>query len=138
MKRWYFLAALLLLCVYGLPFRQYDTAKLLPIRTLQAAKTENGVKLVSEAGSGEGADWMAAVKDLRKKASGSVFFDTAEQIVFCSPELAEQAIDSDMLRPAAQVYFSETLRDPEGLNAYLSAHESNMTVAKLRAAMHKE
>lgn len=133
MKWLYLVLAVALTCVFGLPFREYDTARLLPIRTLQAAVTEQGVKIVSEVGEGEGATWEAAVQDLRDRASGEVFFDTAEQLVLCDPALTNQIVDSGLLRPAAQVYYADALRPPEGLNEYLTAHESTLTVADLKA-----
>ena len=136
MKWLYLLLAVALTCVFGLPFREYDTARLLPIRTLQAAVTEQGVKIVSEVGEGEGVTWETAVQDLRDKASGEVFFDTAEQVVLCDRSLIAAAVESGDLRPAAQVYFADALRDPDGLHEYLSAHESPLTVADLRAEVY--
>ena len=134
MMKWlYLIAAVILTLVFGLPFREYETAQLLPLLTVQAARTDNGETIVSEVGKGEGATWDDAVKNLRENASGEVFFDTAEQIIFCDRSLVSEALDSDVLRPAAQVYFADTLQDPEGLHEYLSAHESPITVADLRA-----
>ena len=133
--KWFYLAtAVLLTVIFGLPFREYDTARLLPLRTVQADVTSRGVRLVSEAGAGEGATWADAVADLRKNASGEVFFDTAEQIILCDRSLTDQVVKSDLLRPAAQVYYADALRPPEGLNEYLTAHESSLTVADLKAA----
>ena len=133
MKWLYLIAAVVLTFVFGLPFREYDTARLLPLLTVQAARTDSGVTIVSEVGSGEGATWEKAVEDLRQNASGEVFFDTAEQVIFCDRSLVSDALESDVLRPAAQVYFADALQDPEGLHEYLSAHESPITVADLRA-----
>ena len=133
MKWLYLITAAVLTLVFGLPFREYDTAQLLPLLTVQAARTDNGVTLVSEVGKGEGTTWDEAVENLRQNASGEVFFDTAEQIVFCDRSLVSEALESNILRPAAQVYFSDALQDPEGLHEYLSAHESPITVADLRA-----
>lgn len=133
MKWCYALAAIVLTCVFGLPFSEYDTASLLPIKTIQAARTRDGVTIVSEVGRGVGETWSDAVSDLRENASGEVFFETAEQVIFCSRTLASEAVESGDLRPSAQVYFARKLCEPEGLNAYLSAHESDLTVADLRA-----
>ena len=133
MKWPYLLAAIALTAVFGLPFREYDTAKLLPVRTVQAALTASGaVKLVTDVGEAEGETWTEAVAALREGAPGDVFFDTAEQLVVCSPSLLPDIVESGDLRPAAQVYFADALTDPEGLNGYLSAHESDRTVADVR------
>lgn len=136
MKWAYALAAIVLTCVFGLPFSEYDTASLLPIRTIQAARTPEGVKIVSEVGQGVGKNWNDAVANLRENASGEVFFETAEQVIFCSRTLIAEAVRSGDLRPSAQVYYAKELCDPEGLNEYLSAHESDLTVADLRADGH--
>lgn len=138
MKWSYLLAVVVLSAVCGLPFREYDTGKLLPIRTVQAARTARGVKIVSEVGEAEGETWAQAVAALRRNAPGDVFFDTAEQLVVCHPSLLPQILQSGELRPSAQVYFADSLTDPEGLNEYLSAHESELTVADLRYELTQE
>ena len=66
------------------------------------------------------------------KAAGRI---AAEQVMFCDRSLVSDALESDVLRPAAQVYFADALQDPEGLHEYLSAHESPITVADLRAGV---
>ncbi|MBQ6430278.1 MAG: hypothetical protein IJJ99_00140 [Oscillospiraceae bacterium] len=138
MKWQYPLAAVALTAAFGLPFREYDAAKLLPVRTVQAAKTARGVKLVTEVGEAEGATWTEAVAALRDGASGDVFFDTAEQLVVCTPSLLPEILRSGELRPSAQLYEADALTDPEGLNEYLSAHESDRTVADARYDLLRE
>ncbi len=123
------LAAALLTAAFGLPFREYPTQRLLPIRTLQAQRTPDGVYLRSEAGEGEGATWDEAVAALRKNAGGEVFFETTEHIVFSDADLARDAAASGILRPAAQVHFSEKLREAETANDYFSAHPSELRLS---------
>lgn len=130
------LVAAALTLLFGLPFREYDTAKLLPIRTVQVEQTDAGVHIVSEVGEGTGRTWREAVQSLRAGTPGDVFFETAEQVVFCgrSESIAETVAESGDLRPAAQIYSAASVREPDGLNAYLSAHESLVTLADVRAA----
>lgn len=136
MKWLYLFAAIALTAAFGLPFREYDTEQLLPVRTVQAARTPQGaVQLVTEIGEAEGATWADAVAALREGAAGDVFFDTAEQLVVCAPSLLPQIVESGDLRPAAQVYYAEALTDPDGLNEYLRAHETALTVADVRYAL---
>lgn len=127
------LLAAALVVIFGLPFRQYDTAQLLPIRTLQVEKTKNGVHIRSDAGEGSGKTWAAAVENLRNNAAGDVFFGTAEQIVFCGCPVDRAAITDGVLRPAAQVYFAQKMQDNDALNEFYSAHRSGLDVAALRA-----
>lgn len=134
----YLFTALVLTLLLGLPFRTVDTQRLLPLLTIQVAREDGAVRLRSEAGEGVGADWDAAVADLRAQASGEVFFDTAEHIVVCDRDLLPQLLHSGVLRPAAQVYFADAFRDVEGLEAYLSAHPSGVTVAQLQSEVTRD
>lgn len=134
----YLFTALVLTLLFGLPFRTVDTQRLLPLLTIQVAREDGAVRLRSEAGEGVGADWDAAVADLRAQASGEVFFDTAEHIVVCDRDLLPQILRSGVLRPAAQVYFADAFRDVEGLEAYLSAHPSGVTVAQLQSEVTRD
>lgn len=134
----YLFTALVLTLLLGLPFRTVDTQRLLPLLTIQVAREDGAVRLRSEAGEGVGADWGAAVADLRAQASGEVFFDTAEHIVVCDRNLLPQLLRSGVLRPAAQVYFADAFRDVEGLEAYLSAHPSGVTVAQLQSEVTRD
>ena len=127
--KWLILAAVLLTCVFGLPFRDYDTAKLLPIRCIQAQRENGQIVLLSEAGEGSGKTWTEAVENLRQNAAGDVFFDTAEQAVFSDEALASEAAQSKLLRPAAEVYFADSFADPKELHSYLSAHPSKQKIS---------
>lgn len=132
MKWWHCaLIAAALTFVFGLPFREYRTQELLPIRTLQAEYTKEGVHIVSEVGEGYGTTWLDAIDDLRDNAAGDVFFDTAEHAVFTDLALAIEAANSGILRPAAQVYLVEKLLDRADLNEYLTAHPSGAQISDL-------
>ena len=81
--KWTLLAAAALVLCCGLPFRTHETRTLLPVQTVQAERTEAGVRIVTEAGEGSGATWDDAVAALRMAAPGEVYFDTAGQVVLC-------------------------------------------------------
>ena len=120
--KWTLLAAAALVLCCGLPFRTHETRTLLPVQTVQAERTEAGVRIVTEAGEGSG-------------ATGEVYFDTAGQVVLCgkTDRLVNELLESGILRPAAQVRRSGGLTDPEGLSDLLEAHASPVTVGLLRA-----
>ena len=105
------------------------------MQTVQAERTEAGVRIVTEAGEGSGATWDDAVAALRMAAPGEVYFDTAGQVVLCgkTDRLVNELLESGILRPAAQVRRSGGLTDPEGLFDLLEAHASPVTVGLLRA-----
>ena len=115
--KWTLLAAAALVLCCGLPFRTHETRTLLPVQTVQAERTEAGVRIVTEAGEGSGATWDDAVAALRMAAPGEVYFDTAGQVVLCgkTDRLVNELLESGILRPAAQVRRSGGLTDPEGL-----------------------
>lgn len=125
--------AILLTIVFGLPFRQYDTHKLLPIKTLQVISEAGQVRLISEVGEGKGRSFEEAVEDLRRNAPGDVFFDTAEQILFGLGAPMKEVVESGLLRPSAKVYYINTPKDPAGLGEWLGAHPTELTLAQLRA-----
>lgn len=133
--KWTLLAAAALILCCGLPFRTHETRTLLPVQTVQAERTEAGVRIVTEAGEGSGATWDDAVAALRMAAPGEVYFDTAGQVVLCgkTDRLVNELLESGILRPAAQVRRSGGLTDPEGLSDLLEAHASPVTVGLLRA-----
>lgn len=126
-------AALALLMLFGLPFRPYDTRTLLPVETVQLAAAEEGVVLVTEAGTGRGTDLAAAVADLRQRATGRVFFDTAEALILCAGVNAEEIVHSGLLRPGVAVYRAAEVQKVEGLAAWVAVNKSDCTVAELRA-----
>lgn len=111
--KWTLLAAAALVLCCGLPFRTHETRTLLPVQTVQAERTEAGVRIVTEAGEGSGATWDDAVAALRMAAPGEVYFDTAGQVVLCgkTDRLVNELLESGILRPAAQVRRSGGLAD---------------------------
>lgn len=130
MKGW-IVAGSLLLLLFGLPFQKYDTEKLLPILCVQAQREGGVIHILSEAGEGYGKTWALAVKDLEERASGEVFFHTAEQAVFSDEALAYEAAQSGDLRPGAEVFYRKGLEDPEKLHSYYNQHGSDLKIGDL-------
>lgn len=130
MKAWLVVVGILVLLL-GVPFRKYETEKLLPILCLQAQREGTVIHILSEAGEGYGKTWKEAVKDLGDRACGEVFFDTAEQAVFSDRDLAVEAAQSGDLRPAAEVFFRTGFEDPGTLHAYYSSHGSDLKIGDL-------
>ncbi len=127
--KWALLAAVALVCYYGLPYREYETAQLLPIQCLQAQRQGSEIVLRWEEGEARGRDWESAVDELRRKAKGELLFDTASQLVVPDAALAREAAESGVLRPGAQVYFATEFADAKELHAYLTAHPGKRTLS---------
>lgn len=102
--KWTLLASAALVLCCGLPFRTHETRTLLPVQTVQAERTEAGVRIVTEAGEGSGATWDDAVAALRMAAPGEVYFDTAGQVVLCgkTDRLVNELLESGILRPGGR------------------------------------
>lgn len=132
MKLWY-AAAILLVLLFGLPFRAYDTAKLLPVRTLQVASSQDGISLTADTLFAHGESFDLALEALCREASGEVLLDTVEHLVLEDASLLPEILSSERLRPAAQVYYARELPQTQELAAYLSAHPTKRTLAVLRA-----
>ena len=130
MKNW-----ILLIAVVGLlwlmPLRTYETGRLLPVLCIQAGREPQGVRILTRWGEGFGSDWEEAVEDLKERALGEIFFQTAEQAVFSDMELAIEAAQSGTLRPAAAVFFRTDRGDPEKLYAFYSGRESDYKISDL-------
>lgn len=133
------LAVFVLLSVAGLlPFESHDAAELQPVRALVAEFTDEGVRLSGDGGqSGSGKTWEEAVSDLKNSASGVAFLQTAEKIILTGnvTQALQTVAESDVLRPAAELFTANTPGDAEQLYAYLKTRSSQVTVAAIRAAL---
>lgn len=120
-----------------LPFESRDVADLVPIQALTVSL--DGKTLVLDGGEaqGRGRTWNEALADLDRSAEGDVFLSTAEHLILTGEavKLLPEIVESGVLRPAAQVCFAPGA-PPElsEATAYLSAHETDWTVQRVRAA----
>ena len=132
--------AVLALLIWGLPFPAYETATLLPVETVQLARTVDGrVLLRTEAGDGVGADWSAAVRELRANAperccstrrSSSSSAPTSRS---CCKRRRRAAICVRRCSCATP----SALRGTDGLAELLHAHESDWTLAEVLARLRR-
>ena len=89
------------------PFHRTDVAELIPVEVLVVY--EDGPQLVIDGGEvrGRGRTWTEAWQDLRRGAPGTVFLETADDLVLVGTtvQLLPQILGSELLRPAARVCF---------------------------------
>ncbi len=81
--KWTLLAAAALVLCCGLPFRTHETRTLLPVQTVQAERTEAGVRIVTEAGEGSPAQRGTTPWPRCAWLRRAGLFDTARQVVLC-------------------------------------------------------
>ena len=121
-----------------LPFESRDVARLVPIEALVVSIDGEEVILDGGEAQGRGRTWTEALADLDRSAAGDVFLSTAEQLILTGSAvtLLPEIVQSNALRPAAQVCFApEAPPDPSEAADYLSAHEMDWTVQRVRTAL---
>ena len=125
-----------------LPFRARDVAELLPVRTVLVDREGNEVTVDAGTGvRGVGDTISEALASLRERASGRIFFGTAEQVILTdrAAELLPQALEEPAFCPAAGVYMTpDRTLDPEAAADYLSTHSSNLTLIRLKALLEQK
>jgi len=124
-----------------LPFQTTDVARLKPVEALVISVEQGEIVFRGEECQGRGTTWEEAWTDLEQSAEGTVFLDTAEQVVLVgqAADLLAGAAWSEQLRPAANVCICiGEAPEPEAAAAYLSAHAGGLTLQKVRAALLRQ
>ena len=123
-----FLAAALVL--YR-PVQATELDDLIPVEMLWVEADEKGISVAGKDVQGFGRDWVSALRDLERTASGTVFLETVERIAVaeeaadCLPEL----LTDERLRPSVQLYLLRGSASEE-LEAFAKAHPSEATAER--------
>ena len=136
MKKWLLpMATLAAVAIFSrLPHPARDIADLKPVRAVYIHMEGRTLHIETDTGdSGAGGDLTEACADLRSKADGEIFLDTAEFLIL-DPEVPITGEIFDLLRPDCRVIFTDASPDLEKAAAYLSQHPPKLTLARLRAA----
>ena len=135
------LAAVLIVVLECAPLPQTDAAELSPVTLLTVSKTADIVCVRTDTGDeGCGRTLAQALDDLQQTSAKTLFFQTAQSIVFeeAALDLAKEAANLEDLRPATKVYLAKgELPPPEQAAEYLKLHAADATLGKLRAALFK-
>ena len=136
MKKWLIPAIVLAaVAVFSrLPHPARDIADLKPVRAVYIHMEGRNFHVQTDTGdSGTGPDLAEASSDLRSKADGEIFLDTAEFLIL-DPKVPITEVFYSLLRPDCRVTFTDAPPDLEKAAAYLSQHPPKLTLARLRAA----
>lgn len=136
MKKWLLpMAALAAVAIFSrLPHPARDIADLKPVRAVYIHMEGRTLHIETDTGdSASGPDLAEACADLRTKADGEIFLDTAEFLIL-DPEVPITGEIFALLRPDCRVTFTDASPDLEKAAAYLSQHPPKLTLARLRAA----
>ena len=131
MKRWRIYLVLLVgaTLLHIFPFQGTDVAKLLPVQAVWLAWEKGEVCLKTDTGnSGQGNTVQAALEDMKKTASGTIFLDTADYLIVKKGSEALLVQIYDILRPSCMVCAATELPDLEEVTAYLDVHEPSVTL----------
>ncbi len=136
MAFWLVFAALI--SALGLwPSEGRDASELLPAQAIVVDTAGARVRVTADCGvTGEGKNLEEALQDMRRRAPGELFLDTAGYVIISGRAwyLLPQAAVSPQLRPAARL--CRTVADaPDAEQAleYLQAHPPQMTLARAYA-----
>lgn len=129
--RWlrYAMACVLVVLLGTSPFRGTDISALVPVEVVWIGMEESMVHLETDTGHfGEGRDVSAAIENLKSKAPGKVFLDTADYLIVEKgrEELLEQLYT--ILRPSCMVCCADVVSDLEASVEFLKAHEPRTTL----------
>ena len=136
MKKWLIPAIVLAaVAIFSrLPHPARDIADLKPVRAVYIHMEGRTLHIETDTGdSGAGADLTESCADLRAKADGEIFLDTAEFLIL-DPEVPITGEIFALLRPDCRVTFTDAPPDLEKAAAYLSQHLPKLTLARLSAA----
>ena len=136
MKRWplYLFALGVLGFLEILPFQGTDVARLEPIEAVWLTSIDDTVYLETDTGDvGIGEDISEALEDMKNKAFGAVFIETADYLIIeqGKEELLSQAFP--VFRPSCMVCVSAKKPDLMDCAEFLTVHESTATLRQLRA-----
>lgn len=135
MKRWlrYGLWIVLLAALGFAPFRGTDVAKLNPVELIRASKNGGYILVETDGGDfGVGEDAPSAFADLKQKAAGEIFLETADYLLI-APELSDQIFEfGKYLRPACAVCLEYGEADLEKAVAFLKTHKPETSILDIR------
>ena len=134
MKKWlYFAAAVAAIGILSrLPHPAKDISKLEQFQLVYVYEEAGGLHLETDTGEqGAGKTLTEAAADLRSKADGEIFLETAEFLLLDSTVTAAPDFFT-LLRPDCKVFYTKERPDLPAAAKYLSVHPPSVKLADLR------
>lgn len=132
MKKWVALLAAAILI--KTPSAGTDIGKLQPVQVVCLTRAGDGVAVWTDTGDrGTGPDLKTAVEDMKARATGEIFLETADHLLLTPDclELLEEA--SELLRPSCTLCLLEGEPDMEQIGQFLKIHPPAVTLMEYRA-----
>lgn len=140
MKKWLYPAALLAAIgiLSRLPHPAKDITALKPVRAVSIYLDGERLQIETDTGdSGSGVALTDAYEDMKSKADGEIFLDTAEFLIL-APDVSITEDFYEIFRPTCKLVFSDTPPDLETISDYLTIHAPKTTLAQIRAFGYQE
>jgi len=140
MKKWLYPAAILAAIgiLSRLPHPAKDITALKPVRAVHLYLEAGKLAIETDTGdSGSGATLTDAYGDMKSKADGEIFLDTAEFLIL-SPDVPITADFYEIFRPTCKLVIFNTQPDLETISDYLAIHTPKTTLAHMRAFQSRE
>lgn len=106
-----------------------DVGKLLPVEVVRLSMEMGQVVLETDTGDrGVGKDLEEALRTLHESAEGTIFLETADNLILQSGSeyLLEELYR--ILRPSCGLYLEEKKTDPQKITKFLAIHRSDVTL----------
>ena len=115
------------------PAEPRDVGKLIPVELVQLSRDRDGVTVRTDTGNkGWGENLEEAMEDLKRKASGEIFLESAEYVLLTGDMLESIPALPGYFRPGTQVYEAPVLEDLEGAAAYLGQNNRGSPLFRLQ------
>ena len=132
MNKWLWIP-LLLGALFWNPAEPRDVGSLIPVELVQLSRDREGVAVRTDTGNrGWGENLEAAMADLKQKASGEIFLETAEYVLLTGEKETFIPELKHYFRPGTQVYEAQYLEDLEEAAAYLGQHRRESPLFRLQ------
>lgn len=135
MKKWLYLAAAVagIGLLARLPHPARDISRLEPVQLVSIHEEAGVLQIETDTGDrGTGKTLTEAEADLRAKADGEIFLETAEFLLL-DPAVTVTADFFTILRPTCKVLYVKESPDLPAAAQYLSTHPPALELADLRA-----
>lgn len=115
-----------------LPHPARDISKLEPVRLVYIYEEAGKVCMETDTGDhGSGETLTEAEADMRARADGEIFLETAEFLLL-DPDVSIRADLFALLRPACKVFYTRERPDLAASARFLAAHPPENTLRELR------
>lgn len=131
MKKW-IAAAVLAAALLWSPARGIDVGKLIPVELVEIGRQEQLWTVRTDTGhAGQGQSLSEAFRDLKAKAPGEIYLETAEYALLTEAAVPCLGELPAYFRPGTQVYRTEPLEDLSAAAAFLTVHSPQAPLFRL-------